>query len=74
MKSKLTAQDLLEAHFIDEIIEEPITGAHVNDATVYKGIRHVLDDQLPHLMALSDKELVSKRYERYRLMGEVGHG
>lgn len=66
---KLTAQDLLRFGVIDEIIKEPLGGAHVDPEEAAKNIKAALKKHFNELMKLSDDELVDQRYKKFRAMG-----
>lgn len=69
---KLTSQDLLELNIIDHIISEPLGGAHKNVELVVDNIRNYLLDELSALMKLDVKELLEKRYNKFRRIGVWG--
>jgi len=68
---KLTAKDLLELDIVDEVIPEPLGGAHKDhDATAH----NLKKDVLKHLDKLTDikiSDLLEARYKKYRRIGEV---
>lgn len=65
----VTAQDLKRLNLIDEIVPEPAGGAHSNHKEAAELLRAVLVRNLEPLSKLSVKELVAKRYEKFRRMG-----
>ncbi len=66
----LTAQDLLGLGIIDEIIPEPLGGAHRDYAGSASNLKKALKNNLEELAKLSGSELVEKRYSKYRKMGK----
>ncbi|MCX7995446.1 MAG: acetyl-CoA carboxylase carboxyltransferase subunit alpha [candidate division WOR-3 bacterium] len=66
---KLTAQDLLKFEVIDEIIPEPIGGAHTDYQKTAENIKSVVMKNFRELTALPVDELIQKRIEKYRKMG-----
>lgn len=66
---KLTSYDLLELGLIDDIIKEPLGGAHRNFEDTAAGIKEILLKSIEELKALSKKELLEKRYEKFSEMG-----
>ena len=68
---KLTAQDLYEAHIIDQIIREDLKGATVESYEVYRQIKEYLKENIKELQKLSTNQLINKRYEKYRKIGQV---
>ena len=69
---KLTARDLLEFGVIDEIVKEPLGGAHRDFETTANRLGDTIDKTLKQLLKLSSKELVEKRYQKFRSMGVFG--
>lgn len=70
---KLTAQDLLSLGIIDEVIPEPLGGAHRDPETAGKMLREALGRQLATLKDLPPGELVGQRYAKLRRVGHVNH-
>jgi len=67
---KITARDLLELKLIDEIVPEPDGGAHTDYAATARLLEPVLSRGLDELSALSPDELLQRRFERFRHMGQ----
>jgi len=67
---KITAPDLLEMKLIDEIVPEPDGGAHNDHQATAKMLEPVLVRSLHELSQLSAQELVEKRYQKFRNMGQ----
>ncbi len=65
---KLTAPDLKELDVIDEIVKEPLGGAHRDHETMAKNLHGALARHLKELKALSVEELVEGRYQKFRKM------
>ncbi len=66
---KITAKNLLEFGLVDEIIPEPLGGAHNNpEATAATFKAHLLK-HLAELDALTPAERLKKRYEKFRAHG-----
>ena len=66
---KLTAFDLMELGVIDEIVKEPIGGAHRNHKLAANILRRAIRRNLFSLMKKDIKTLLAERYEKYRRMG-----
>lgn len=66
---KITAKDLLELGVIDDIIKEPLGGAHNDPELAAKNIKSAIMKQLEPLLSLSHRELIADRYNKYRKMG-----
>ncbi|MFA5089028.1 MAG: acetyl-CoA carboxylase carboxyltransferase subunit alpha [Candidatus Omnitrophota bacterium] len=67
---KLTAEDLLKFGIIDEIVPEPLGGAHRNPDEVAESLKGVILKHLKELSALSKDDLLESRYKRFRKIGE----
>jgi len=66
---KLTAPDLLDLGVIDEVIPEPLGGAHKDVSQVMAAFKESLVRNLADLGEKSVQELLTQRYERYRKIG-----
>jgi acetyl-CoA carboxylase carboxyl transferase subunit alpha len=66
---KITARDLLQLGIIDEIVPEPLGGAHKDFAQTAASLRSALTKHLEELLPLSRELLVVDRYEKYKSMG-----
>lgn len=66
---KPTAKDLLEIKVIDEIVEEPVEGAHTDYDFTAKQLKAAITRHLSELMKLPVEELLKQRYEKFRNMG-----
>ena len=66
---KLTASDLLERGIIDEIIPEPLGGAHRDPQKMAATIKDAINKNLKELKAISSEELLKLRYKKFRNMG-----
>ena len=62
---KLTAQDMEKFKIIDEIIAEPIGGAHRDLELTIKKIGDVLERRLSNLLSLKKEELLNLKEEKY---------
>ena len=67
---KITARDLKEFGIIDEIVPEPEGGAHLDHEASAALLGSVLDDSLRDLSRLTIPELLDRRYEKFRRMGQ----
>lgn len=68
---KMTANDLLELGVIDEVIPEPMGGAHRNPQAVAERMAKALSAHLSQLEELPVEELLARRDQKYRKMGAV---
>ncbi len=60
----ITSDRLLELGLVDEVIPEPLGGAHKAPAEVAESIGNCLEQQLEELEKLTTDELLEQRYER----------
>ncbi len=69
---KLTAQDLLDLHLVDEIIPEPHGGAHSDPETAAQHLGASLKRHLDELRRIRVPKLLRRREEKYLAMGVTG--
>lgn len=66
---KLTAIDMKKLKLIDEIVKEPLGGAHSNREKTFLTVAEVIGKTYKELKMLSPTELVKKRMDKYLEMG-----
>lgn len=66
---KLTAKDLLDLGVIDKIVKEPLGGAHRDFELTAKLFDEEILSALAGLEKLSKKDLLEKRYDKFRSIG-----
>ena len=66
---KLTSKDLLELNIIDEIIEEPIGGAHRNKDEILKNVEISLKKNLDYFNTMSSIEILDHRKNKFLSIG-----
>ena len=66
---KITAKHLHELKLVDEIIAEPLGGAHTNPAETAVTLKTTLIRHLSELMALTGTARLKQRYEKFRAHG-----
>jgi len=66
---KLTADDLLRLKIIDEIVKEPVGGAHVDPDATGEALREALIRHVTELRKSRPEKLVRRRAEKYAAMG-----
>jgi acetyl-CoA carboxylase carboxyl transferase subunit alpha len=67
---KLTSDDLKAFGIIDEIIPEPLGGAHRDPVSFIGRVLEALDAALGRLVAKPMRQLFTERYEKYRHIGQ----
>jgi acetyl-CoA carboxylase carboxyl transferase subunit alpha len=66
---KLTATDMKKQKLIDQIVKEPLGGAHSDKEKTYLTVANAIEKAYKGLHNLSPKELVDQRMEKYSEMG-----
>ena len=69
---KPTAEDLLKFGVIDDVIREPLGGAHRDIELAARRVRNAIRKHLKELMEIDSALLVEQRCERYRKIGVYG--
>lgn len=67
---KLNAGSLKELGVVDEVIPEPLGGAHYDPAKAAAALKAALQKHLGDLLALTTEKLLDQRYARYRELGQ----
>jgi acetyl-CoA carboxylase carboxyl transferase subunit alpha len=68
---KISAQDLLSLGIVDEIVPEPEGGAHRDHEAAARLLEPVLERALDELARVPVAELLARRYEKFRRMGQA---
>jgi acetyl-CoA carboxylase carboxyl transferase subunit alpha len=66
---KLTASDNLQLGIVDDVISEPVGGAHRDPAAAAKLLQQWIVRQLTELRTIPVDDLLQQRYERFRKLG-----
>lgn len=66
---KLTATDMKKQKLVDEIVREPLGGAHAYKEKTFETVKNKIVEHYEELKKLSPKELVKTRMEKYATMG-----
>jgi len=67
---KITGEHLIEFGVVDEIIPEPLGGAHKDPEQIALNIKNVVLKHIKELSSFSQEKLVEKRYDKFRSIGE----
>lgn len=67
---KITSEHLIKFGVVDEIIPEPLGGAHKDPDQIASDIKNVILKHIKELSSLPKDELVEKRYNKFRSIGE----
>ena len=68
---KLTSRDLMKLGVIDNVIDEPLGGAHRDPHTAAHSLEQFIAKSLRDLKRAKIENLLERRYEKFRQMGEV---
>lgn len=71
---KLAAPDLAGMGLVDEVIPEPLGGAHNDHEVAAENLKKALAKQLAFLEQLSPGELMEQRYQKFRRFGQWTEG
>jgi acetyl-CoA carboxylase carboxyltransferase subunit alpha len=66
---KLTATDLTEVGIVDEIVPEPVGGAHRDPQRTYQAVGAAVADALDELEGLDPQALLDQRLEKFDALG-----
>jgi len=66
---KITAKDLCELGLVDEVIQEPLGGAHNDPLSTAANLKTQVHKELKELLNLPITELLHNRYTKYRAFG-----
>ncbi|OGX38132.1 MAG: acetyl-CoA carboxylase carboxyltransferase subunit alpha [Omnitrophica WOR_2 bacterium RIFCSPHIGHO2_02_FULL_50_17] len=67
---KITAEHLLKFGIVDEIVPEPLGGAHQDPLKMAATLKTVILKYIKELSILSQEELLTQRYNKFRKIGE----
>src|SRR5947199_361950 len=66
---KITAKDLLQLGLVDEVVPEPLGGAHANAEKIKETLRGCLVRHLEQLLNMSVPDRLKSRYQKFRAYG-----
>ncbi|SDS56898.1 acetyl-CoA carboxylase carboxyl transferase subunit alpha [Formosa sp. Hel1_31_208] len=66
---KLTAPDMKRLKLVDNIIKEPLGGAHSDRPATFLAVKKAIEKNYEELKKLSPKDLVNQRMDKYLAMG-----
>ena len=68
---RLTGPELQKFGIVDEVIAEPAGGAHEQPLAMAEALKATLIKHLGQIQKLTTDEMLEKRYQKYRAIGEV---
>lgn len=66
---RITAKDLVELKLVDEIVPEPLGGAHNDPENTAANLKQALLRNLDELLALPTPKILEERYAKFRAIG-----
>jgi len=69
---KITAPDLIGLGIVDEIVREPLGGAHQDPAMASELLDEAIARTLAEISGWSSEERLARRYDKFRNMGRLG--
>lgn len=66
---KITGNDLLEFKIVDEVIKEPLGGAHYDPELMAQNLKQSLLNALKEFEGMTSEELKADRYNKFRALG-----
>ena len=71
---KITARHLLELGLVDEVVPEPLGGAHNDAAATAANLKAALLNHLEACLAMSVEQRLQQRYEKFRALVRFDEG
>lgn len=71
---KMTSTDLLHLGIVDQVLPEPLGGAHHDMHQMARTIRDAIVHHLDELADMDPEARVNARYEKFRAMGQFAEG
>ena len=66
---QINAEDLLKMGIVDEIVSEPLGGAHKNPLEAAHNLKEALTNNLRPLLQKTGETLLEERFQRFRNYG-----
>ncbi len=67
---QMHVEKLVEFGVVDEMIPEPLGGAHQDPSVVYKGAKFFIKKEWDRIKSLSIDSLLEQRYQKFRKLGK----
>ncbi|MCL1856353.1 MAG: acetyl-CoA carboxylase carboxyltransferase subunit alpha [Kiritimatiellaeota bacterium] len=68
---KITSRDLAALKVIDDIVQEPVGGAHSDPKETMENVKEAILEQISSLRKLKLEKLLERRYAKYAAMGTL---
>ena len=70
---KITAPELVRLKLVEDIVTEPVGGAHHDRQGAANAVKDAILTTLPELERLHTEELLERRYQRFRAIGAIAY-
>ena len=70
---RISAKELKALHLVDELVPEPLGGAHRNHREAADNLKAALLTHLDELKKMSTEDMLEQRYQRFRNIGVFDH-
>ena len=67
---KMHVDDLLELGIVDQMIPEPLGGAHLDPKAAYAAVKSFIKEQSAAIQSVPIDVLLENRYQKFRKMGK----
>lgn len=67
---KIHVEELMSFGIVDDMIPEPLGGAHLDPSFVYKGVKEFVLEKWSLLKEIPLDSLIERRYQKFRKLGE----
>jgi len=67
---KMNAENLIEFGVIDEVIKEPLGGAHLDPQETFRNVKKFIVEKIQMLSSITPEILTEKRYQKFRAIGK----
>jgi acetyl-CoA carboxylase carboxyl transferase subunit alpha len=68
---KMHVENLLELGIVDQMIEEPLGGAHLDPKVAFTNVKSFIQEQWERLRSIPLEVLLENRYQKFRKMGKM---
>ncbi len=68
---KLNAENLLDLHIVDEVIPEPLGGAHYDPPLIFSRVKTFVTGRARALLHIPIPVLLEQRYDKFRKLGMI---
>ena len=66
---KLTSKDMTSNNLVDDVIKEPIDGAHRSEHLIFESVKKYIKKAVQQLETLSPEERIDQRIDKFNKMG-----